>query len=83
MVTKNGPKVLEFNVRFGDPETQAVLSRLESDLVPAMLWTIGEAEKPDLKWSRKSSVCVVVASGGYPGPYEKAKRSKALIRPAK
>jgi phosphoribosylamine--glycine ligase len=73
MATKSGPKVLEFNVRFGDPETQVVLARLESDLLEAMLWTIGEAEKPDLKWSEKASVCVVVASGGYPDEYEKGK----------
>ena len=83
MVTKNGPKVLEFNVRFGDPETQADLSRLESDLVPAMLWTIGEAKKPDLKGSRKSSVCVVVASGGYPGSIENGKEIKGLDKAGK
>lgn len=70
MVTKDGPQLLEYNVRFGDPETQAVLARLESDLVEAMLWTIGEAPKPVLKWSPKASVCVVVSSGGYPGRYE-------------
>lgn len=75
MVTKEGPKVLEFNVRFGDPETQAVLMRLDSDLVEAMLWTISNdrGERPRLKWSKSASVCVVVASGGYPGPYEKGK----------
>ncbi|MFH0940324.1 MAG: phosphoribosylamine--glycine ligase [Candidatus Omnitrophota bacterium] len=73
MATKSGPKVLEFNVRFGDPETQVVLARLESDLLEAMLWTIGKAKKPDLKWSENASVCVVVASGGYPNEYEKGK----------
>jgi phosphoribosylamine--glycine ligase len=78
MKTKEGPKVLEFNVRFGDPETQAVLSRLESDLACAMLWTIGEAKKPELTWSPKASVCVVVASKGYPGPYEKGKEITGL-----
>jgi len=78
MVTKHGPKVLEFNVRFGDPETQAVLARLDSDLVSAMLWTIGQAQKPELKWNKKVSVCVVVASGGYPGSYENSKVIKGL-----
>lgn len=75
MVTKEGPKVLEFNVRFGDPETQAVLMRLDSDLVEAMLWTVsdGAQQRPQMKWSKSASVCVVVSSGGYPGPYEKGK----------
>lgn len=74
MATKTGPKVLEFNVRFGDPETQAVLLRLKSDLVEAMLWTIEpKARKPALKWDKRPSVCVVVASGGYPDLYEKRK----------
>lgn len=82
MVTKSGPKVLEFNVRFGDPETQAVLARLDSDIVEAMLWTMGAASRPDLKWSKKSSVCVVVASGGYPGEYEKGKEITGLDKAA-
>lgn len=72
MVTEKGPKVLEFNVRFGDPETQAVLARLDSDLVEALLRTA----KCDLKdyqmsWKNQSSVCVVMASGGYPYQIEK------------
>ncbi|PIY83373.1 MAG: phosphoribosylamine--glycine ligase [Candidatus Omnitrophica bacterium CG_4_10_14_0_2_um_filter_44_9] len=83
MITKSGPKVLEFNVRFGDPETQSVLARLESDIIGAMLWTIGEAKKPGLKWSDKVSVCVVVASGGYPGEYEKGKVITGLEKAAK
>lgn len=83
MVTKQGPKVLEFNVRFGDPETQAVLARLDSDLVEAMLWTIGEAKKPDLKWKDESSVCVVVASGGYPDGYKKGKVIDGLDKASK
>lgn len=78
MVTSKGPKVLEFNVRFGDPETQAVLARLKSDLVEAMLWTMGEAERPELKWDTRASVCVVMASGGYPGHYEKGKEITGL-----
>ncbi|HQP91505.1 MAG TPA: phosphoribosylamine--glycine ligase, partial [Candidatus Omnitrophota bacterium] len=78
MLTKNGPKVLEFNVRFGDPETQAVLARLDSDLIEAMLWTIDEAQRPELNWNKKASVCVVVASGGYPDKYERSKLISGL-----
>ena len=78
MVTASGPKVLEFNVRFGDPETQAVLTRLDSDIVEAMLWTIGAAPKPGLKWKKEPSVCVVIASGGYPDAYEKGKEITGL-----
>ena len=74
MITNDGPKVLEFNVRFGDPETQVVLARLDSDLLDALLWTLGADGKiPQLKWDARPSVCVVVASGGYPGNYEKGK----------
>ncbi|HAJ56292.1 MAG TPA: phosphoribosylamine--glycine ligase [Candidatus Omnitrophica bacterium] len=81
MLTKEGPKVLEFNVRFGDPETQAVLPRLETDLIDAMLWTLGAGQPaPKLKWADKSSVCVVLTSGGYPGPYEKGKEISGLER---
>lgn len=70
MLTDDGMKVLEFNVRFGDPETQAVLPRLRSDLVPAMLATIdGGIEDCPMDWSLEYCVCVVVASGGYPGDY--------------
>ena len=75
MMTKDGPKVLEFNVRFGDPETQAVLPRLKTDLVEVMLKSIEEDGLKDveLSWDERSCVCVVLASGGYPGPYEKDK----------
>lgn len=83
MLTKQGPRVLEFNVRFGDPETQAVLVRLDSDIVGAMLWTIGAAKKPDLKWSKKTSVCVVIAAGGYPDSYEKGKEITGLAETKK
>jgi phosphoribosylamine---glycine ligase len=78
MVTKSGLKVLEFNVRFGDPETQAVLARLDSDLVEAMMWTMGAGPLPKLKWNPRASVCVVVASGGYPGSCDKGKVIKGL-----
>jgi phosphoribosylamine--glycine ligase len=70
MLTGGGPKVLEFNVRFGDPETQAVLPRLSSDLVPGLLATIdGTVSDLSMEWSPEYCVCVVVASGGYPGKY--------------
>ncbi len=72
MVTDDGPKVLEFNVRFGDPETQAVLMRLESDLAEAMLASVeNRLADYEFKWSDDVAVCVVIASGGYPGSYEK------------
>ncbi len=84
MVTKEGPKVLEFNVRFGDPETQAVLMRLKSDLVEAMLWTLDPAAAPmALSWDERAAVCVVMASGGYPGSYEKGKVIRGLGAVAK
>ena len=75
MMTKDGLKVLEFNVRFGDPETQVVLPRLKTDLVEVILKSIEEDGLKDveLSWDERSCVCVVLASGGYPGPYEKDK----------
>ena len=75
MMTKDGLKVLEFNVRFGDPETQVVLPRLKTDLVEVILKSIEEDGLKDveLSWDERSCVCVVLASGGYPGPYEKGK----------
>ncbi|MGQ9758692.1 MAG: phosphoribosylamine--glycine ligase [Actinomycetota bacterium] len=70
ILTREGPKVLEFNVRFGDPETQAVLPRLESDIVPAMLAVLeGRLPEVGLEWREDACVTVVVASGGYPGEY--------------
>ncbi len=74
MLTYQGPQVLEFNVRFGDPETEAVLPRLKTDLVDVMMAAIdGKLEKLTLKWDDRPCVCVVVASGGYPGNYETGK----------
>lgn len=74
MLTPQGPKVIEYNARFGDPETQAVLSRLDSDLFDIMNAVIDEKllETP-IKWSDNAACCVVMASGGYPGAYEKGK----------
>ena len=74
MLTKNGPKVLEFNARFGDPETQVYLTRLENDLVEVLEESVdGTLDKVELRWSPMASVCVVMASGGYPGSYPKGK----------
>ncbi|MFB3915287.1 MAG: phosphoribosylamine--glycine ligase [Terriglobales bacterium] len=74
MMTARGPQVLEFNCRFGDPETQPTLMRLDSDLVEAIQASIdGHLSDGLLKWSNDTSVCVVLASAGYPGKYETGK----------
>lgn len=74
MLTKNGPKILEFNARFGDPETQVYLTRLENDLVELLdASASGTLAKHELKWNPMASVCVIMASGGYPGNYSKGK----------
>lgn len=74
MLTKEGPKVLEFNCRFGDPETQAVLPLLETDLVEICEAVIDERlHEVDLRWKDGACICVVMASAGYPGTYEKGK----------
>ena len=74
MMTENGPMVLEFNVRFGDPETQAILPRLKSDLADIMLACAeGTLDKIDIKWEKSSCISVVCASKGYPDEYEKDK----------
>lgn len=79
MITKDGPKVIEFNNRFGDPEAQSVLSRLETDLCDIfMAVTENRLADVPVKWSDKKAVCVVLASGGYPGSYEKGKEITGL-----
>ena len=80
MVTKDGPKVLEFNVRFGDPENQAIMPRLKSDLLEVMLAaTDGRLSRfKSLSWDNRACVCVVCASKGYPGEYEKGKQITGL-----
>ena len=79
MMTARGPMVLEFNCRFGDPETQPILMRLESDLVEALEASIkGRVSEGDFKWSRDASVCVVMASGAYPGTFEMGKKISGL-----
>jgi phosphoribosylamine--glycine ligase len=84
MLTKSGAKVLEFNARFGDPETQVYLTRLENDLVELLDASVnGTLDKIELKWKPEASVCVVMASGGYPGIYEKGKPIRGLDDAAK
>jgi phosphoribosylamine--glycine ligase len=74
MITAAGPRVLEFNVRFGDPETQPILMRLKSDLLEVMLAVCdGTLDEVTLQWDPSPAVCVVMASAGYPDNYEKGK----------
>jgi phosphoribosylamine--glycine ligase len=74
MLTEEGPKVLEYNCRFGDPETQVQMVRMESDLVEVLLNVVsGNVLKSEIQWNSKASGCVVLASGGYPLSYEKGK----------
>ena len=79
MITKSGPKLLEFNVRFGDPETQAILPRLNSDIIELLERSQEGALKGcNLDWDNRYCVCVVMASGGYPGKYEKGKEVSGI-----
>jgi phosphoribosylamine--glycine ligase len=79
MLTTGGPKVLEFNCRFGDPETQPMLMRLESDLVDVIEATLaGRLDECDLKWDKRAAACVVMASAGYPESSEKGRIIKGL-----
>ena len=81
MMTARGPMVLEFNCRFGDPETQAVLMRLDSDLLDAIEAAVeGRVSPGEFKWSSEASCCVVVASGGYPGSFMTGKQISGLDR---
>jgi phosphoribosylamine--glycine ligase len=84
MINNNEAKVLEFNARFGDPETQPVMMRLDTDLIDIIEAILdGNLSKIDIKWKAESAVCVVMASGGYPGDYEKGKEIKGLENAAK
>lgn len=79
MITDSGPKVIEFNCRFGDPELQVVLPRMKTDLIEPMIACMnGTLDKVKLQWDPRPSVCVVMASSGYPGKYEKEKPIKGL-----
>lgn len=85
MLTHQGPKVLEYNVRFGDPETQVILMRLKSDL-GQILYAAAEGKLediPPLEWDPRPAVCVVMASAGYPGDYEKGKPIRGLDEAAR
>ncbi len=79
MITKDGPKVLEFNCRFGDPETQVLLTRLDGDLLDLLEATIDRRlHEANPKWSDEAAVCVILASGGYPGVYAGGRRITGL-----
>jgi phosphoribosylamine--glycine ligase len=79
MITDRGPFVLEFNVRFGDPETQVVLPRLKNDLLEIIVAACeGRLSDTELSWDKRSCVCVVMSSGGYPGKYDTGKEIKGL-----
>jgi phosphoribosylamine--glycine ligase len=83
MIHDSEVKVLEFNARFGDPETQPVMARLDTDLIEIIEAILaGNLAKIDIKWKPESAVCVVMASGGYPGKYEKGKEIKGLEKAA-
>jgi len=83
MMTSAGPRVLEFNVRFGDPEAQPILMRLRSDLLEVCLAVCeGKLDEVTLRWDPRPAVCVVMASGGYPGQYEKGKKITGLEQAA-
>lgn len=79
MLTEAGPKTIEFNCRFGDPETQVVLPRLKTDLVDILMAAVnGKLAEVEIEWSEEAAVCVVLSSGGYPGPYRKGDRIEGL-----
>ena len=79
MLTESGPKVLEFNARFGDPETQPIMMRIKNDIVPIFEACIdGTLSKQALQWRNEPTVCVVMAAKGYPGSYEKGKEISGL-----
>ncbi|GAA5345116.1 phosphoribosylamine--glycine ligase [Planifilum fimeticola] len=83
MITPEGPKVIEFNARFGDPETQVILPRLESDLAEILLATAeGRLEDVEIRWKEEAAVCVVMASEGYPGSYRTGLPVSGLPKPA-
>ena len=79
VLTEKGIKVLEFNARFGDPETQVILPALETDIIEIFMAVIdGQLPAIDIKWSNNSVVCVIAASGGYPAKYQKGKSISGL-----
>ena len=79
MLTKDGLKVLEFNCRWGDPETQVLVRRLKSDLLPVLEATVdGKLDSITPDWDDEAAICLILASGGYPGSYEKGKAIDGL-----
>lgn len=79
MLTDKGPRVVEYNARFGDPETQAVLPLLDSDLMEIMMAVRNQTlDQMDIRWKEQAAACIVLASGGYPGKYESGKRITGL-----
>lgn len=79
MITKEGPRVVEFNCRFGDPECQPIMMRMKSDIVPVLEAVIDvRLDAVTVDWEERKTVCVVMAAGGYPGSYEKGKEIKGL-----
>jgi phosphoribosylamine--glycine ligase len=84
MITEDGPKLIEYNCRFGDPETQVLMIRLMSDLLPALIASAdGQLKNFDLRWFPDPALTVVMAAKGYPGSYEKGTRIAGLDRAAK
>jgi phosphoribosylamine---glycine ligase len=79
MITEKGPELIEYNTRFGDPECQVLMSRLDSDLLPALMATAdGSLDKVDLQWRDEAALVVVMAARGYPGSYDKGSRIRNL-----
>jgi len=79
MISEEGPKVIEFNNRFGDPETQSVLPRMKTDLLDIMNAVVeARLAEQTIEWNDQKAVCVVIASGGYPGDYERGKEISGL-----
>jgi phosphoribosylamine--glycine ligase len=79
MITKNGPKLIEYNARFGDPECQVLMMRLKSDILPALKAVAeGKLERETLDWDQQTAITIVMAAKGYPGTYEKGSQIKDL-----
>jgi phosphoribosylamine--glycine ligase len=84
MITQGGPRVLEYNARFGDPETQPILMRMKGDLLEVMEAVCdGRLSEVEIQWDQRPAVCVVMASGGYPDAYEKGKKISGLDEAAR
>ena len=84
MITEDGPKLIEYNARFGDPETQVLLMRLKADLLPALIACAdGTLDQINLDWDRSAAICVVMAANGYPAEYKKGTSIKGLQKAGK